>query len=172
MPAATVLIVDDDLLLRHSLLERFAQRDYDLLDEVRALRCSQSRDYGFDAIIGNSPAMQKIPGWRAVLSGWRGIFGGYAESFDPPRFAGTLRNEIVRFCGCRRTRAVSRCGVRFAINPTGTIWRGVEEIRRRLSAWHWRTPSRIAGVLLLTEATMTEVPESKTEMASPGAEGL
>jgi chaperonin GroEL len=30
----------------------------------------------------------------------------------------------------------------------------------------------VAGVLLLTEATMTEVPEPKPEMASPGAEGL
>jgi DNA-binding NtrC family response regulator len=28
--------------------------------EVRALRSSQSREYGFDAIIGNSPAMQQI----------------------------------------------------------------------------------------------------------------
>lgn len=30
----------------------------------------------------------------------------------------------------------------------------------------------VAGVLLLTEATMTEVPEPKPEMASAGAEGM
>ena len=152
MPAATVLIVDDDLLLRHSLRDRFDQEGCDVVEagsvaeaaerltqdidlalldfhlpdgdglsvlrrikeqfpdtivilmtayssvqnaveamklgafhyvnkpfdideivlladkalettrlrrEVRALRGSQRREYGFDAIIGNSPAMQK-----------------------------------------------------------------------------------------------------------------
>lgn len=158
MPAATVLIVDDDLLLRHTLRERFAAEGYDLLEagsvaeamgrataevdlalldfhlpdgdglrvlrrikevapdtvvilmtafssianaveamklgafhyvtkpfdvdeivlladkglettrlrrEVRALRGSQGRDYGFDAIVGTSPAMQAV---KALLA--------------------------------------------------------------------------------------------------------
>jgi hypothetical protein len=30
----------------------------------------------------------------------------------------------------------------------------------------------VAGVLLLTEATMTEVPDAKPEMSASGAEGL
>jgi DNA-binding NtrC family response regulator len=158
MPAATILIVDDDALLRHALVERFSEEGYDILEagtaaeaveaaspdidlalldfhlpdgdglsvlktlkerspdtvvilmtafssvdnavaamklgafhyvnkpfdldeilllarqalettrlrrEVRAIRGSQRREFGFDAIIGESPAMQRI---KALLA--------------------------------------------------------------------------------------------------------
>jgi DNA-binding NtrC family response regulator len=162
MAGATILIVDDDLLLRHSLRDRFGQEGYELLEagsaqealeqvtadvdlvlldfhlpdgdglmvlrrikekspdtivilmtafssvenaveamklgafhyvnkpfdvdelvlladkalettrlrrEVRALRSSQGGDYGFDAIIGSSPAMQKVKSLLARVAG-------------------------------------------------------------------------------------------------------
>ena len=47
------------------LLVEKALETSELRREVRALRTSQSREYGFDAIIGNSPAMQKV---KALLA--------------------------------------------------------------------------------------------------------
>jgi DNA-binding NtrC family response regulator len=66
-------VVDDETLLRSSLpinkpfdveeivlLADKALETTRLRREVRALRSSQGREYGFDAIIGNSPAMQRV----------------------------------------------------------------------------------------------------------------
>jgi DNA-binding NtrC family response regulator len=47
--------IDEIVLLAEKALETTRLRR-----EVRALRNGQSREYGFDAIIGNSPAMQKV----------------------------------------------------------------------------------------------------------------
>jgi DNA-binding NtrC family response regulator len=47
------------------LLVEKALETSNLRREVRALRSSQTREYGFDAIIGNSPAMQQI---KALLA--------------------------------------------------------------------------------------------------------
>ena len=47
--------LDEVVLLVEKALETSQLRR-----EVRALRTSQSREYGFDAIIGNSPAMQQV----------------------------------------------------------------------------------------------------------------
>jgi DNA-binding NtrC family response regulator len=52
--------VDEIVLLADTALETTRLRR-----EVRALRGSQSREYGFDAIIGSSPAMVKV---KAVLA--------------------------------------------------------------------------------------------------------
>jgi DNA-binding NtrC family response regulator len=47
--------VEEIVLLADKALETTRLRR-----EVRALRSSQSREFGFDAIIGNSPAMQRV----------------------------------------------------------------------------------------------------------------
>jgi DNA-binding NtrC family response regulator len=47
--------VEEIVLLADKALETTRLRR-----EVRAIRSSQSREYGFDAIIGNSPAMQRV----------------------------------------------------------------------------------------------------------------
>lgn len=52
--------VEEIVLLAEKALETTRLRR-----EVRALRSSQSREYGFDAVIGNSPAMQRV---KSLLS--------------------------------------------------------------------------------------------------------
>jgi two-component system response regulator AtoC len=55
--------LDEVVLLVEKALETSRLRR-----EVRTLRSSQSREYGFDAIIGNSPAMQQIKGLLARVA--------------------------------------------------------------------------------------------------------
>jgi two-component system, NtrC family, response regulator AtoC len=55
--------LDEVVLLVEKALETSQLRR-----EVRALRSSQSREYGFDAIIGSSPAMQQVKGLLARVA--------------------------------------------------------------------------------------------------------
>ena len=55
--------VEEIVLLAEKALETTRLRR-----EVRALRSSQSREYGFDAIIGNSPAMQRVKSLLAKVA--------------------------------------------------------------------------------------------------------
>jgi DNA-binding NtrC family response regulator len=55
--------LDEVVLLVEKALETSQLRR-----EVRALRSSRNREYGFDAIIGNSPAMQQIKGLLARVA--------------------------------------------------------------------------------------------------------
>ena len=55
--------VEEIVLLADKALETTRLRR-----EVRALRSSQSREFGFDAIIGNSPAMQRVKSLLAKMA--------------------------------------------------------------------------------------------------------
>ena len=58
--------LDEVVLLVEKALETSRLRR-----EVRALRTTQGREYGFDAIIGTSPAMQQIKGLLARVASSR-----------------------------------------------------------------------------------------------------
>ena len=84
--------------------------------EVRALRTSQGRDYGFDAIIGDSPAMQRAksllarvaasPASTVLLTGETGTgkdLAAKAVHYNSARAARAVREHHLR----RRSRSSS-----------------------------------------------------------------